>query len=87
LPRRTLVQIAPRGAELLFQIITEGEERASIAIATNLAFRSGDRYSPTHGWSATVERLTFNAHIVETGTQSYRLRISKTTAHRNRTTG
>lgn len=26
----------PRGAELLFQIITEREERASVAIATNL---------------------------------------------------
>lgn len=32
------VQIDPRGAELLFQIITEREERASIAIATNLPF-------------------------------------------------
>ena len=30
------VKIDPRGAELLFQIITEREERASIAIATNL---------------------------------------------------
>jgi DNA replication protein DnaC len=33
------VKIDPRGAELLFQIITEREERASIAIATNLPFR------------------------------------------------
>ena len=32
------VQIDPRGAELLFQIITEREERASIAIASNLPF-------------------------------------------------
>jgi DNA replication protein DnaC len=32
------VQIDPRGAELLFQIITEREERASVAIATNLPF-------------------------------------------------
>ena len=32
------VQIDPRGAELLFQIVTEREERASIAIATNLPF-------------------------------------------------
>ena len=32
------VQIDPSGAELLFQIITEREERASIAIATNLPF-------------------------------------------------
>lgn len=33
------VQIDSRGAELLFQIITEREERASIAIATSLPFR------------------------------------------------
>ena len=32
------VKIDPRGAELLFQIITEREERASISIATNLPF-------------------------------------------------
>jgi DNA replication protein DnaC len=32
------VQIDPRGAELLFQIITERDERASIAIGTNLPF-------------------------------------------------
>jgi len=25
-----------------------------------------------------VDRVTFNAHILETGTQSYRLRTSKT---------
>ena len=32
------VQLDPRGAELLFQIITEREERASVAIGTNLPF-------------------------------------------------
>jgi DNA replication protein DnaC len=32
------IQIDPKGAELLFQIITEREERASIAIGTNLPF-------------------------------------------------
>ena len=30
--------------------------------------------------AAIVDRVTFNAHILETGTQSYRLRTSKTTA-------
>jgi hypothetical protein len=33
------VQIDPRGAELLFQIITERDEHASIRIGTNLPFR------------------------------------------------
>jgi hypothetical protein len=32
--------------------------------------------------AAIVDRITFNAHIIETGTQSYRLRISKTAARR-----
>jgi DNA replication protein DnaC len=32
------VQVDPRGAELLFQVITEREERASIGLATNLVF-------------------------------------------------
>jgi hypothetical protein len=29
--------------------------------------------------AAIVDRVTFNAHILETGTQSYRLRTSKKT--------
>jgi IstB-like ATP binding protein len=28
--------------------------------------------------AAIVDRITFNAHIIETGTQSYRLATSKT---------
>ena len=32
--------------------------------------------------AAIVDRVTFNAHIIETGTQSYRLRTSKTTTRR-----
>src|SRR4051812_8791608 len=30
--------------------------------------------------AAIVDRVTFNAHILETGTQPYRLRTSKTTS-------
>jgi hypothetical protein len=33
--------------------------------------------------AAIVDRVTFNAHIIETGTQSYRLVTSKTTTRRN----
>ena len=33
---------------------------------------------------AIVDRVTFNAHILETGTQSYRLRTSKNTRARKR---
>ncbi len=34
--------------------------------------------------AAIVDRVTFNAHILETGTQSYRLATSKTAAQRKR---
>ncbi|WP_457072745.1 IS21-like element helper ATPase IstB [Mycobacteroides abscessus] len=79
------VQIDPRGAELLFQIITEREERASIAIASNLPFSEwGTVFPDPRLVAAIVDRVTFNAHILETGTQSYRLRTSKTTRTRNR---
>lgn len=74
------VQIDPRGAELLFQIITEREERASVAIATNLPFSEwGAVFPDPRLVAAIVDRVTFNAHILETGTQSYRLRTSKNT--------
>jgi DNA replication protein DnaC len=77
------VQIDPRGAELLFQIITEREERASIAIGTNLPFSEwGTVFPDPRLVAAIVDRVTFNAHILETGTQSYRLRTSKTTTRR-----
>ncbi|TDP31409.1 IS21-like element helper ATPase IstB [Nocardia ignorata] len=68
------MELDRRGAELLFQVLTEREEKNSVAIASN------DSYS---GWTKTftdprlcaaiVDRLTFGGHIVETGTASYRL--------------
>jgi DNA replication protein DnaC len=74
------VQIDPRGAELLFQVITEREERASIALGSNLPFSEwGTVVADPRLVAAIVDRVTFNAHILETGTQSYRLRTSRTT--------
>ncbi len=77
------VQIDPRGAELLFQIITERDERASIAIGTNLPFSEwGTIFPDPRLVAAVVDRVTFNATILETGTQSYRLRTTTTTTTR-----
>jgi len=79
------VRLDPRGAELLFQIITERDEKASIGLATNLPFSEwGTVFPDPRLVAAIVDRVTFNAHILETGTQSYRLRSSKTTSRRNR---
>jgi len=79
------VQLDARGAELLFQIITEREERASIVTASNLPFSEwGQIISDPRLVAAIVDRLTFNAHIIETGTQSYRLLTTKTNRARAR---
>ncbi len=65
------VQIDPLEAELLFQIITEREERASIALASNLPFSEwGSVFPDPQLVAAIVDRMTFNAHILETGTDS-----------------
>ncbi len=59
------MQLDRRRAELLFQVLTEREEKASVAIASNESFS---------GWTtAIVDRLTFGGTIIETGTDSYRL--------------
>jgi len=79
------VRLDPRGAELLFQIITERDEKASIGLATNLPFSEwGTVFPDPRLVAAIVDRVTFNAHIIETGTQSYRLRTSKTSNRRKR---
>ena len=72
------VHLDPRGAELLFQIITEREERASIACASNAPFSEwGATFTDPRLATAIVDRLTFRAHIITTGTDSYRLRASR----------
>jgi len=73
------VRLDPHGAELLFQIITAREERASIACASNAPFSEwGNTFTDPRLAAAVVDRLTFNAHIINTGTNSYRLRTTRT---------
>lgn len=61
------------GAKLLFQIFTEREERRAIAIASNAPFSEWKQtFTDPRLCTAIVDRVTFNAHIVETGTESYR---------------
>jgi DNA replication protein DnaC len=72
------VHLDPRGAELLFQIITAREERASIACASNAPFSEwGRTFTDPRLAAAVVDRLTFHAHLINTGSQSYRLRASR----------
>lgn len=63
-----------RGSELLFQVLTEREEKASVAIASNEAFSGWTKtFTDPRLCSAIVDRLTFGANLIETGTESYRL--------------
>ena len=72
------VHLDPRGAELLFQIITAREERASIACASNAPFSEwGRTFTDPRLAAAVVDRLTFHAHLINTGSQSYRLRATR----------
>ena len=65
------VHLDARGAELLFQVLTEREERASVAIASNAPFSEwGRTFSDARLAAAVVDRLTFRAHILETGAES-----------------
>ena len=67
-----------RGAELLFQVLTEREEKASVAIATNQPFSEWTRtFTDPRLCAAIVDRLTFGGNIIETGTDSYRLARTK----------
>ena len=73
-----LVLIGDPGTELLFQVITAREERASIAVASNLPFGEWGQVFPDGRLAAAVvDRLTYRAHVLETGTESYRLRASQ----------
>ena len=66
------------GAELLFQVLTEREEKASVAAASNAPFSEwGQTFTDPRLAAAIVDRLTFNALIIETGTESYRLRTTR----------
>jgi len=59
------------GAEPL---LTEREEKSSVAIASNESFGGWTKtFTDPRLCSAIVDRLTFGGHIIETGTQSYRL--------------
>ena len=68
------VHLDTRSAELLFQILTEREERASIAIASNAPFSEWTKtFTDPRLAAAVIDRITYKAHIIETGTNSYRL--------------
>jgi DNA replication protein DnaC len=72
------MELDRRGAELLFQVLTEREEKNSVAIASNESFSGWAKtFTDPRLCAAIVDRLTFGGNIIETGTQSYRLAHTK----------
>jgi len=71
------VAVADLGAELLFQLIAERAERAAVIATTNLPFSEWTTVFPNARLcKALLDRLTDRAHIIDTGTESYRFRRS-----------
>jgi len=69
------VPLAEVGAELLFQVIADRVEKAAIIVTTNLPFSEWPQVFPNARLcKAMLDRLTDRAHIIETGTESYRFR-------------
>ena len=69
--------LPPAGAELLFQVFAQRAESGSVIVTTNLPFSEWSTvFSDPRLCKAVVERLTYRAHIVETGNESFRFKSS-----------
>ncbi len=75
------MELDRRGAELLFRILTEREEKNSLAIASNEGFRGWTKtFTDPRHCAAIVYRLTFGGNPIQTGTDSYRLALTQARA-------
>ena len=69
------VPLAEIGAEFLFQVISERAERKVIIVTTNLPFSEWTTVFPNPRLcKALLDRVTDRAHIIETGTESFRFK-------------
>ena len=69
------VAIPEAAAELLFHVIAGRAERAALILTTNLGFSEwGSMFPNARLCKAMLDRLTDQAHIIDTGTESYRFR-------------
>lgn len=69
------VPLADLGAEFLFQVIAERAEKTAVIMTTNLPFSEWTQVIPnTRLCKALLDRVTDQAHIIETGADSYRFR-------------
>ena len=69
------VAMPEAAVELLFQVISGRAERAAVIITTNLPFSEWTTmFTNARLCKAMLDRLTDQAHIIETGSESYRFR-------------
>ncbi len=60
-------------AELVFQVLSERNERGSLILTTNLPFGEWTKvFEDARLAKAVIDRLTHNAHIIDTGRESWR---------------
>jgi len=78
------VPLAEVGAEFLFQVVAERAEKAAVILTTNLPFSEWTQVIPNARLcKALLDRITDQAHIIETGTESYRFRRTMDQRRRN----
>src|SRR5437867_1058504 len=69
------VPMSDVGAEFLFQVVAERAEKAAVIMTTNLPFSEWTQVIPNSRLcKALLDRVTDRAHIIETGSESYRFR-------------
>src|ERR1700752_877783 len=78
------VPLAEVGAEFLFQVIADRAEKAAVIVTTNLPFSEWPQVFPSPRLcKAMLDRLTDRAHILETGTESFRFRRTIASRQKN----
>jgi len=69
------VPLAEVGAEFLFQVVADRAEQGAVLLTTNLPFSEWTQVIPNARLcKALLDRITDRAHIIETGSESYRFR-------------
>ncbi len=80
------VPMADIGAEFLYQVIADRTEQVGLVVTTNLPFSEWTQVFPNARLcKAVVDRVTDRAHILDTGTDSYRFHRTLESRKKGRT--
>ncbi|MGK4585358.1 ATP-binding protein [Kitasatospora sp. HPMI-4] len=84
-PEFGYLNLDKKGAKLLFQISTKREQRKATAVASNALFSEWDKpFTDPRLCAAIADRLTFKGTLIQTGTDSYRLKATEAERQTNR---